>query len=137
MPIFNYLAVFRRIHKKRVHLAVIILMPISRGWAQNPYLECLTNRDWQRKCITASLCGRDKKLIGLSLYEDALATALEVSFGKIAKAYGSHDWQLSVAQLNSYLPRPDDVFTLSRGDIEIYRMSVRYAFHKKRGGLDR
>ncbi len=36
MPIFNYLAVFRRIHKKRVHLAVIILMPISRGWAQNP-----------------------------------------------------------------------------------------------------
>jgi len=40
MPIFNYLAVFRRIHKKRVHLAVIILMPISRGWAQNPLLVC-------------------------------------------------------------------------------------------------
>ena len=39
MPIFNYLAVFRRIHKKRVHLAVIILMPISRGWAQNPILD--------------------------------------------------------------------------------------------------
>jgi len=38
MPIFNYLAVFRRIHKKRVHLAVIILMPISRGWAQNPFM---------------------------------------------------------------------------------------------------
>jgi len=39
MPIFNYLAVFRRIHKKRVHLAVIILMPISRGWAQNPLIK--------------------------------------------------------------------------------------------------
>lgn len=41
MPIFNYLAVFRRIHKKRVHLAVIILMPISRGWAQNPSIKTI------------------------------------------------------------------------------------------------
>ena len=48
MPIFNYLAVFRRIHKKRVHLAVIILMPISRGWAQNPYKHLHTGTQQRR-----------------------------------------------------------------------------------------
>jgi len=56
MPIFNYLAVFRRIHKKRVHLAVIILMPISRGWAQNPYYDVVFKRV---KSIRTDFSNRD------------------------------------------------------------------------------
>jgi len=54
------LAVFRRIHKKRVHLAVIILMPISRGWAQNPISECFKKLH-QVLCDSQNetLCGSD------------------------------------------------------------------------------